>query len=388
MIPLLVFETHPIQYRCPVYQELQRIRPGTFKVIFASDFSVRGYADQDFGKEISWDTPLLSGYDYEVLGNDREGGINRWSGLSGDGVAEVFRREKPAAVMFSSFGYRFSCSVFCNAKRHGVPVWIRMETQDDAIERSRSKAVARSFTYRNLYRTIDRFFTIGNANKEHYIRHGVPAGRLRVANYCTPDPVAGLSLSDKSTARSAMRDQWNVTESDRIVGFFGKLISKKNPSLLIDAWKQLGPETRSRVKLLFVGSGELESQLRAQAEEHSIPVIFAGFVNQSELSRHYLATDILVLPSRKMGETWGLVVNEGLHAGCSVITSNHVGCRHDFQKMDRFCVIEDGDAQGLARSIEQLVDLPREFDWAQDTMDRYSIRAAAQSIGDEIDTLT
>ena len=174
----------------------------------------------------------------------------------------------------------------------------------------------------------------------------------------------------------------------RVIGFFGKLIPKKNPLLILEAWKELCEQTRSRVKLLFVGSGELEAELRSRANADSIPVTFAGFVNQSELARHYLATDILVLPSRKMGETWGLVVNEGLHAGCSVITSNHVGCSQDFHDLDRFCVFEDDDPRGLADSIEQLIDLPRDFDWARETMDRYSIQAAAESIATEIDTLT
>ena len=38
---------------------------------------------------------------------------------------------------------------------------------------------------------------------------------------------------------------------------------------------------------------------------------FAGFLNQSEIPRAYVAADCIVLPS-DYGETWGLVVNEAM----------------------------------------------------------------------------
>lgn len=387
MTPLLIFETHPVQYRCPIYQELQRIRPSTFKVIFASDFSVRGYSDQGFGKKISWDTPLLNGYNYQVLGNDRPGGINRWSGLSGDGISELFTEHRPSAILLSSFGYNFSHVAHWNAKKNNVPIWIRMETQDEAVSRSPVKSLIRTVIYRNVYKTVSRFFTIGEINKQHYLRHGVTKDRMRTANYCTLDPVGSLSNSDKIRERTATRNSLGLNDKDRLIGFFGKLIPKKNPVLILEAWKKLCGETRARTKILFVGSGELEFELQARAREEAIPVAFAGFVNQSELGQYYLATDILVLPSRKLGETWGLVVNEGLHAGCSVITSEHVGCQYDFKGLDRYHVFEDGNADELAVAIEKLINLSRDFFWAQEIMKKYSVHAAAESFAHEIDCI-
>ncbi|WP_041658687.1 hypothetical protein [Acaryochloris marina] len=64
---LVIFETHPVQYRVPVYQKLNQLRPNSFCVVFASDFSVRGYQDSGFGVDFSWDIPLLEDYQYFVL---------------------------------------------------------------------------------------------------------------------------------------------------------------------------------------------------------------------------------------------------------------------------------------------------------------------------------
>ena len=46
-----------------------------------------------------------------------------------------------------------------------------------------------------------------------------------------------------------------------------------------------------------------------------------------------------------MGETWGLVVNEALQAGCSVIVSDAVGCHADFKDWERVRVFSDGNTE-------------------------------------------
>jgi len=50
---LLIIATHPVQYHAPVYRELQQHYNIPVKVIYASDFSVRGYHDHYFVPEIS-----------------------------------------------------------------------------------------------------------------------------------------------------------------------------------------------------------------------------------------------------------------------------------------------------------------------------------------------
>ena len=55
---------------------------------------------------------------------------------------------------------------------------------------------------------------------------------------------------------------------------------------------------------------------------------FVGFLNQSEISRAYVAADCLVLPSNAT-ETWGLVVNEAMASGLPCIVSNTCGCAED-----------------------------------------------------------
>ena len=129
--------------------------------------------------------------------------------------------------------------------------------------------------------------------------------------------------------------------------------------------------------------------MKAQArplEQMEIKTIFAGFVNQSAIRDYYAATDIMVLPSEYAGETWGLVVNEALQAGCSVVVSEAVGCSREFGEWERVRTIPVGEAQGLARALEELAVYPRQFDWARKRMNDYSIQAAATALASAIDS--
>jgi glycosyltransferase involved in cell wall biosynthesis len=51
-------------------------------------------------------------------------------------------------------------------------------------------------------------------------------------------------------------------------------------------------------------------------------------MNQTEISRAYVAADCLVLPSDH-GETWGLVVNEALASGLPCLVSDACGCAEE-----------------------------------------------------------
>ncbi|HEY0906173.1 MAG TPA: glycosyltransferase, partial [Methylophilus sp.] len=138
------------------------------------------------------------------------------------------------------------------------------------------------------------------------------------------------------------------------------------------------------ITALFVGAGELESSLREMAHtleaERGIRTVFAGFVNQSKLTAYYLASDTVVLPSRRAGETWGLVVNEALQAGCGVVVSEAVGCHRDFGSWERFRVIPVGDAARLATALAETRGYPRDSEWAVYGMGAYTVEKAADAI--------
>jgi len=137
--------------------------------------------------------------------------------------------------------------------------------------------------------------------------------------------------------------------------------SSRHASFLTDSGAKA--TIKQSVHLLFVGSGELGAQLRAcchvvfdaknpnfQLSTYKFQLShasFAGFLNQTEISRAYVAADCLVLPS-DYGETWGLVVNEAMASGLPCVISDQCGCAEDLGKSGPNLVFPCGDIRTLA----------------------------------------
>lgn len=85
-----------------------------------------------------------------------------------------------------------------------------------------------------------------------------------------------------------------------IVGHVGRFSYQKNHEKLVDAFYSL-TKIKKNAKLLLIGTGELENQVRRQVEEYGIEdsVIFAG--TTKNMRDMYALMDVFVLPSRYEG---------------------------------------------------------------------------------------
>mgnify|MGYP003339469972 CR=1 FL=1 len=88
---LAVIDTHPIQYRAPVYRQLSKQLDIPITVIYGSDFSVVGYQDKEFGTKFAWDTDLLSGYSSKFLSSVKTGGAQCFEEVSAQGLGTALR---------------------------------------------------------------------------------------------------------------------------------------------------------------------------------------------------------------------------------------------------------------------------------------------------------
>lgn len=103
-----------------------------------------------------------------------------------------------------------------------------------------------------------------------------------------------------------------------IVLFVGRLIYYKGVEYLIRAMKDV------EGKLLIVGEGPLESQLRSQAAKLGIEdmIAFAGRVPDRDMPAYYHSCDVFVLPSIARSEAFGIVQLEAMACGKPVVNTN------------------------------------------------------------------
>jgi glycosyltransferase involved in cell wall biosynthesis len=115
------------------------------------------------------------------------------------------------------------------------------------------------------------------------------------------------------------------------------------------------------LKLILVGSGLLEQELKKKAKNDS-NIIFLPFQNQSQMPVVYRLSNFFCLPSQGPGETWGLAVNEAMASGLPVVVSNKVGCAIDL--VDNSCgfVFESNNSLQLLAIFNQIANMTPELE--------------------------
>jgi glycosyltransferase involved in cell wall biosynthesis len=132
-------------------------------------------------------------------------------------------------------------------------------------------------------------------------------------------------------------------------------VPKKSIQTLLDAAALL--RGRAECSFLVIGSGPEQPRLIGAAKQLGLDnVVFAGFLNQNEIARGLVVSDIFVLPSTH-DETWGLAVNEAMNFGLPVVVSGQVGCATDLVRHgENGYVFRAGDAEGLADHLQHLLE--------------------------------
>lgn len=382
--PLVVVESHPIQYHAPVYRAVQETYGIPVTVIYGSDFSVAGYRDREFGTSFSWSSDLIAGNEVRFLSRVAEGGARSFEEVSTRGLARALRAVRGSAVLLTGYSPAFNTLAFFEARKRGWPILLRAETSDRTAQRNSAKSAFRDWALRGIYAICARVLPIGSRSWEHYRRLGVAEEKMVFAPYCVNTASFQCEESHRERLRSATRGDLGLKDEDIALLFSGKLSVRKGVHVLTAAVKALPDSFRAKIVLLFLGAGAEQSAIAdACADSPQIRVHFLGFRNQTELSPYYHAADMLVLPSVH-GETWGLVVNEALHHGLPCVVSDAVGCAPDLIEEGRTgAVAEAQSPESLAAAIRRAAKLigdPAARANCRAKVSRFSAQAAAEGI--------
>ena len=312
---LAIFETHPIQYKVPWFRALAA-HPDIDLTVFYCMIPDARQQGAGFGVDFHWDIPLLEGYRYVVLenvakrpgvthflgcdtpsiadhiGGRAEGGKPRAEGRSGapnptraasaaaDHPSRV-QSQAPGPTTPPSCGPRLSGfppeadppsvdiphplpfdAVIVNGwvvksclqalwacRRAGVPAILRCEACD-----LQPRAWWKTLLHRALLHQFSAFIAIGKANREFYLKRGVPAERIVDGFYCVENErfagscprnaparsacVKGAS-TDAAGGRSALRQKWGIPEGAVCFLFCGKFAAKKRPLDTLHALQRL-----------------------------------------------------------------------------------------------------------------------------------------------------
>jgi glycosyltransferase involved in cell wall biosynthesis len=316
---LAIITTHPIQYNAPFFKMLSERQQIKIKVFYTwSQTEKEQKYDPGFGKNIDWDIPLLEGYDYTFSKNTSTNpGSGSFNGILNPNLIKEITEWKPNAILVYGWSFKSHLKVLFHFKNK-VPILFR---GDSTLldEQKGLKVLIRRFWLKYVYSKINFAMYVGEANKNYFLAHGLKERQLHFMPHAIDNNRFTINEKLKNKA-SDLRGKLSIPDKALVFLFVGKLEVKKQPKLLLNAFKQFNVDSH----LVFVGSGILESDLKILSKDVN-NIHFLGFKNQTEMPLMYAIADVFVLPSSGPGETWGLAINEAMAAGKAILASDACG---------------------------------------------------------------
>jgi glycosyltransferase involved in cell wall biosynthesis len=381
LVKLAIVSTHPIQYYAPVFRALAHSESVTPRVFFTWSQAADGPVfDPGFGARFSWDVPLRDGYDHVFVPNvAKRPGSNHFLGIHNPDLNRAISHWGADAVLI----YGWNLRSHLNALRHfkgRIPVLFRGDSTLLDPQTALRRRV-RKIYLRWVYSHVDLVIAVGSNNRDYFTWSGLSEARVTLAPHSVDTIRFGDAHQEHARRAVTLRQELGIPVDALVFVFAAKLIPKKDPILLLEAFAELS----SSAHLVFVGDGELETGLRDGARGHA-NVHFLPFQNQQRMPSVYRLGDIYVLPSRGPGETWGLAMNESMASGRPVIASSRVGGARDLIRAGvTGWIFESGNKDDLVRVLQCAVEagpngLRQMGQHAQSMMVDWSTEAAARAI--------
>ena len=213
------------------------------------------------------------------------------------------------------------------------------------------KSVYRQLFGESVARGAAQLVATSLQEQKELIEEGIAAEKITIRRN-------GIDLPTLSTT-GAFRLQWKIPQDAFLVLFLGRIVPKKSPELLLEAfarWRRSSAATQPCF-LVFAGPSESESYLRTlEADVKRVglgeSVVFTRAVYGNAKWSALADADIFVLPSQN--ENFGNAAAEAVACGTPVIVTNRCGIAPLVE--GRAGLVIPHKCEALIRALDQLSD--------------------------------
>jgi len=311
--------SHPIQYQIGMIKAVNKYCD--LQVFYIDDYSFSEHNDNSFGGNLSinWGVDLKSGYKYKVLKK-----IYKFKSNNVSPRPTLFN---PITLINKKLLFGECDAYWIHGYSHYsqilIAVWAKIRFKKLFFRAESNLVFTKCGPIKNVLVKIllamaDKLLYVSSLNKEYYIHYGASSGKLVFMPYAVNNRMYECEIKEANSNDKNLR-----------LVFVGKLIPRKNVKVIIRALSLI--DTKN-ISLVIVGSGSEEQEVANMITEFNLKhcVNMVGFKQPYEVAKILGESDLILVPSFE--EAFGLVVNEGMAAGCAVISSNLVGSTIDLVK--------------------------------------------------------
>lgn len=249
-------------------------------------------------------------------------------------------------------------------RKLGIPVVyeIRAFWEDAAVDHGTTNQnslryrATRGLETRAIQRA-DHVFTICEGLRADIVARGVASSKVTVI----PNAVNVESFQLANPPDPVLLEKLGLS-GHTVIGFIGSFYAYEGLDLLVAALPAL-LKVRPDVKLLLVGGGSQESNLRQQAQQLGVAdkVVFAGRVPHQDVNKYYDLIKVLAYPRHPMRLTELVTPLKPLEAMAQgqLFVASDVGGHKELVQHNRTGVLfQAGNADALSQSLLDLLNNP------------------------------
>jgi glycosyltransferase involved in cell wall biosynthesis len=259
----------------------------------------------------------------------------------------ALRRSFPYQAILASWIYPDACAVARIAPELGVPFVAVAQGSD--VHQYLEVPARRRIILDHMARAA-AIVTRSEELRRLLVGAGLDGRRIQViyngVDHDVFHPARGAA--DRAAARAALG--WDAAAE--VVLYVGNLVPVKNPRLCLDAFARVASE-RGRARMVMVGDGPLEAELRGAAHAR---VSLVGRKGEREVAALMRAADVLCVPSDNEGVP--NVILEGLASGLPVVATRVGGIPEIVTSPLLGTLVPRGDVGALAAALTAALATP------------------------------
>lgn len=346
---LVVLATHPIQYYAPLYRCLAERGRIDVKVLYLTDAGAVAHMDAGFAREVEWDVPLLTGYDFSILQPGTSITARAFWQRHDSRLPTLLEAERPDWLLLYGYASRMNWAAAWWARRRRVRV---AYTSDSNVRdpQARRRVLLKKLVLGHYFGLVDAFLASSEANVEYLLKFGASRRKIHRIPF---------AIDFRRFRRPADEPFGRPRNYDFV--WAGKFISLKRATDFVEALGLIARRIPRVIRACLVGDGPRREELEIGVSglPPNCAVDMRGFVNQSGMPAALQAAEALVFTSER--EPYGLIATEAAAAGLALVVADNIGCVGDSDLARpgvNALTYTIGDVAGLAAAMQRLMDDP------------------------------
>lgn len=277
----------------------------------------------------------------EALGLARYGELApvlQLRGLIRQWKSDIVHAHMPPAELYTRIALMFM---------RNAPAMVISKHNDEPFYRGPGQRVMGVWVARRAKRMI----AISEAVKTYACSHlNMSSDRVVTVHY----GIDARPYEEADSSRHALRTEWNIPPEAWVIGTVARLVPQKALHILLRAYAQYRQKALHISRLVLVGRGPLEGELKALAHQLGLEdqIVWAGF--REDIPAVMNAFDTFALTSNYEG--FGLVLLEAMAAGRPVVATAVSAIPEIVADGLTGLLCPSGDADSLAQAFLHMED--------------------------------